>query len=357
MSGSDRLRQLAAYVSIALIVATLASAFAYAARRFRWPSRNAPSTPAKIVDAFEATAGKHLGFRRNHAKGVCVSGYFDSNGNGAVLSRARVLKSGRTRVTGRFSAAGGDPAEDDAATVVRSFALQFMLDDGQQWRTGMNSAPVFAVRTPQAVYEQLLAMRPDPRTGRPDQQKVRAFYASHPETTTLRDWLAGHPPSSEYYNASYFGINAFRFIDVNGKVRFVRWSVVPDSPYAPVTATRQHEHDPDFLARGLRKRLQSAPTTWHLMLTPAADSDPLDDSTQMWPAERERHRVDAGTIVIEHSEAQIDGACRDINFDPTILPDGIAPSDDPLIAARSATYAESFNRRTREEAAYAWRGR
>jgi catalase len=77
----------------------------------------------------------------------------------------------------------------------------------------------------------------------------------------------------------------------------------------------------------------------------------------MWPAERERHRVDAGTIVIEHSEAQIDGACRDINFDPTILPDGIAPSDDPLIAARSATYAESFNRRTREEAAYAWRGR
>jgi catalase len=42
--------------------------------------------------------------------------------------------------------------------------------------------------------------------------------------------------------------------------------------------------------------------------------------------------------------------CRDVNFDPTVLPDGIAPSDDPLLAARSAAYAVSYQRRTREEA-------
>jgi catalase len=54
--------------------------------------------------------------------------------------------------------------------------------------------------------------------------------------------------------------------------------------------------------------------------------------------------------VIERAESQIDGACRDVNFDPLILPYGIAPSDDPLLAARSAVYAVSFNRRTREEA-------
>jgi catalase len=32
------------------------------------------------------------------------------------------------------------------------------------------------------------------------------------------------------------------------------------------------------------------------------------------------------------------------------LPDGIKPSDDPLLAARSAAYAVSYQRRTREEA-------
>ncbi|HGS6999727.1 TPA: catalase, partial [Klebsiella pneumoniae] len=37
-------------------------------------------------------------------------------------------------------------------------------------------------------------------------------------------------------------------------------------------------------------------------------------------------------------------------YDPLILPDGIAGSDDPLLNARSAAYAKSFNLRTTEEA-------
>jgi catalase len=39
---------------------------------------------------------------------------------------------------------------------------------------------------------------------------------------------------------------------------------------------------------------------------------------------------------------------RDVNFDPLVLPTGIDPSDDPLLAARSSVYAKSHQRRTRE---------
>ena len=39
------------------------------------------------------------------------------------------------------------------------------------------------------------------------------------------------------------------------------------------------------------------------------------------------------------------GACRDINYDPLILPTGVDGSEDPLLAARSAVYSVSFNRR------------
>ncbi|CAB3794931.1 hypothetical protein LMG28690_03978 [Paraburkholderia caffeinilytica] len=56
-----------------------------------------------------------------------------------------------------------------------------------------------------------------------------------------------------------------------------------------------------------------------------------------------------GTLVIDRTTSQEDGDCRDINFDPTILPAGIRPSNDPLLAARSAAYALSYKRRTREE--------
>jgi hypothetical protein len=45
-----------------------------------------------------------------------------------------------------------------------------------------------------------------------------------------------------------------------------------------------------------------------------------------------------------------DGPCRDINFDPLVLPAGMVASDDPLLAARSAVYPESFRRRVTEEA-------
>ncbi|MEO6228000.1 MAG: catalase, partial [Thermomonas sp.] len=37
--------------------------------------------------------------------------------------------------------------------------------------------------------------------------------------------------------------------------------------------------------------------------------------------------------------------CRDINFDPLVLPTGVEGSGDPVLAARSAVYSVSFNRR------------
>src|ERR1700732_1662925 len=51
-------------------------------------------TPARLTDAFEHAAGVHPGFRRNHAKGVGVSGFFESNGNGARFSKGAVLRPG-----------------------------------------------------------------------------------------------------------------------------------------------------------------------------------------------------------------------------------------------------------------------
>jgi catalase len=120
----------------------------------------------------------------------------------------------------------------------------------------------------------------------------------------------------------------------------------PETPYEPAAAG--HATQPDFLSRDTIERLRNGPLRWHLVLTVAAPGDRTDDATLQWPVNREE--IDAGTLVIEHADAQGDGACRDVNFDPTILPEGIRPSDDLLLAARSAAYSVSFNRRTREEA-------
>ena len=64
---------------------------------------------------------------------------------------------------------------------------------------------------------------------------------------------------------------------------------------------------------------------------------------------RERERVDVGTLTINHVETEAPGNCRDINFDPLVLPACIEPSDDPILSARSATYSQSFTRREGEK--------
>src|ERR1700741_3076427 len=129
-------------------------------------------TPARFTDGFEHVNGVHPGFRRNHAKGVSVSGWFDSNGNGVRLSKALVFRPGRVPVIGRVSLGGGQPYAADTPAAVRGLGLQFSLPDGEVWRTAMIHLPVFPFSTPEAFYEQLFASQPDPSTGKPDPAKM-----------------------------------------------------------------------------------------------------------------------------------------------------------------------------------------
>ena len=64
-------------------------------------------SPDKLVNVLEKTGGVHPGYRRNHAKGLCVAGYFEGNGRATALSKADVFRTERSPVVGRFAIAGG----------------------------------------------------------------------------------------------------------------------------------------------------------------------------------------------------------------------------------------------------------
>src|SRR6478672_6068421 len=91
--------------AIGAILAGIALLFAYAGG---WLTPH-HLTPKAMINTFEDLNGSHPGFRRNHAKGVCVRGYFESNGRGAALSKASVFLPGRTPIIGRFALGGGQP--------------------------------------------------------------------------------------------------------------------------------------------------------------------------------------------------------------------------------------------------------
>jgi catalase len=149
-------------------------------------------TPARFVNGFEEVFGIHSGFRRNHAKGVCVRGFFDSNGQGTRLSKAVQFRTGRVPVVGRFSFGGGNPDVSDAPDLIRGMGLLFRLSDGEEWRTAMINRPVFLFNTPQAFYDNLIASQPDPNTHKPDPEKMAAFMASHPEFVQAAKIIQSH---------------------------------------------------------------------------------------------------------------------------------------------------------------------
>jgi catalase len=327
------------FAAVALLLLFVVVAFLYLGAWFS-PHK---LTPSRFVDQFERDGGVHSGFRRNHAKGVCVRGYFDSNGNGARLSKAQIFQAGRFPVIGRFSVGGTDPHSTDSMADVRGLGLQFTQPDGEEWRTAMINFPVFPFKDPQAFYDNLVASQPDPATHKPDPAKGAAFFASHPEFAAAIAIIKSHAPSSGFDNSAFHGLNAFRFTNASGADTYVRWTLVPVTPYeAPGAASP----DKNFLFDGIVAAIHQHPVQWHLIVTVAQPGDPTDNATIVWPDTREQ--VDVGTLTLDTVEAEADSPARDINFDPLVLPDGIAPSKDPLLSARSAIYSQGFTRRAGE---------
>jgi catalase len=334
---------LARLAVIGVVTLGVAGAFAYVGG---WLSPGR-LTPARLVGAFQEVNGAHPGFRRNHAKGVCVSGWFESTGAAAPVSKAGIFAPGRVQVIGRFALAGGMPMQADSPATVRSMALRFVPAGGEEWRTGMNNIPVFPVNSAQGFYDQLLASRPDPATGKPDPAAMPQFLARHPEAARALAIIKTRAVSSGFADATYNSLDAFRFVNAAGRSVAVRWATVPLQSVTAETPAQAADADKNYLFDELITQIHQHPLQWRLVVTLGQPGDRTDDATLPWPADRQQ--VDAGKVTIDAVSGEDGGSCTDINYDPLVLPAGIEPSDDPLLSARSAAYARSFRLRAGEK--------
>jgi len=330
--------------SLVLIAAVLgggAVAFAYTAGRLS-PQR---LTPEKMIEALTPVSGAPVGHRRNHAKGICFTGVFEANGNGGLLSRAKVFAPGRYPVLGRFNLATVDPNAVDAMVRVRGMGLRISAGDGEEWRSAMINPPFFAVSTPQAFHDlQRAASRKDPSA-------MKAFADANPEFAAFAAWARTAPWTGSYAEEQYHSLNSFIFTDGDGKEHTVRWSLLPSAQPIPVSQAELEKQGPDALEQEIRERVRAVgPQSWSMVVTVAEPGDPTADPSKAWP--QGRRTVPVGTLVVQRIEPERDGPCRDINFDPTVLPTGMRLSDDPFPAARSSVYRKSYDLRTAEAKDY-----
>ena len=276
----------------------------------------------------------HEGFRRAHAKGICVSGEFRSNGQLASYSKTALFETGSMSFIGRFSVAGNNPTAPDLKAPVRSLALSFAMSSTEQWRIAMNTPPVMAVKDPHTFYQQIQAIQAGPKA-------IQTFFAEHPESSDFLSWKAQYQPGGSFAAETYNSINAFYLVNSNGEKQAVRWTMQPT-----VSVSADNLEGVDALHQEITNRVAKENIIFDWVFTLANEKDDENNPAKAWPDSREK--ITAGQIVITGVTPQLQGECHGINYDPLVLPTGIEATRDPILRARSAAYAESYRRRAKE---------
>jgi catalase len=297
----------------------------------------------EVVGAIEGVFGVNKGERRNHIKGTCALGEFVGTKEAAAYSRSELFSGKPVPVVARFSVTGGNPKVPDTAKNVRGMALQFQLRSGAAHQMAMLNTPMFGAASPQTFLDLMRALQPDPATGKPDPEKMKAFKASHPDNLAQSEYLAANNPPASYANSAFWGIHTFKFVGKGDKTTLVRWRFVPQDGEKRLSDEELKTAGANFLEPALISRTQQGPVRWDMLVTIGQPGDPEDNPTLLWPAGRKEFK--AGTLTLSAAMPQKGGACEAINYDPLVMTDGIAPTDDPVLKFRSPAYAVSFGKR------------
>ncbi|TWO71822.1 catalase family peroxidase [Caenimonas sedimenti] len=308
----------------------------------------APVDPNSFLNQFEATFGKFEGYRRSGAKGVCAMGEFVGTAEARGLSTASAFSGAPVPVVVRFSVGGANPKAPDNAKSQRNLALQFNLPNGEVWQMGNISAPVFGASSPQQFLGRLASLQPDPATKMPDAAKVKAFADANPEVLLQGRHFASQPVPASFGTVNYWGVHAFGFTNASGSKQFGKWVFEPVGGLQGLTDDEAKAKGPAFLFDDLRQRVKDGKVAFNFNLELAQAGDQIDSATVPLPAGRTK--VNLGMLKVTSVAEDGGGPCLTITYNPMVLPKGVEPSADPMIAARAAPYAVGLGRRLTEGA-------
>jgi catalase len=296
-----------------------------------------------MIDAMEGLAGRHAGYRRAHARGVILEGL-----SCPVERRSR---SRRRRTSGmtvfRRSSGSRTPAVIRVRQTARRPSVVWRSSSSRLTAARRISAvnvPAFVASTPPKFLE-LVKRLTDAPAGPERQATVSAFVTAHPESMRAFKFVGEIAVPVSYGTTRYWATHSFVWIDETGRRRFVRYTWEPVEGEQVVSTSQGRGFSPTHHTEELLERLKGGAVSFTLRVQFALPGDPITDSTQLWPDDREQINVGTPEITgLAAHEQHWDAT----TFDPTRTGDGIEPSGDPVLLARGALYDESLRRRTQE---------
>jgi catalase len=297
----------------------------------------------EAVDTVNVVFGAHAGSRALHAKGILCKGTFTATPDAATLTRAAHMQGETCEATFRFSNGAGNPHHPDFAPDPRGLAVKIYAPGDHRTDVVCVTTPRFVTKTPDGFVELLKVQASGPAAA----VKLPAFFARHPEALkALPSAVPAMRPPASYASVPYHGIHAFRWLDVTGAARHVRYRLVPALPVKWLNPIAARRAGADYLQQELRGRLElGEQIRFSYEVQIAIPGDPVDDPSAAWP--RARRRVTVGEFTITGLETERETGGDVLVFDPTRVIDGIEASDDPVLRFRHDAYSESVARRMR----------
>jgi len=276
-------------------------------------------------------------------------GSFAPTGALAGRTRAAHLVSELSDVLFRFSNGAGDLDTPDNRPGIRGMAVHFLAEGRPVHDLVAANIPAFASRTPEGFVELAeIVGRIDPRASRIG-RLVRApltaarflrFAIAHPESRRALAAFGKLRPPASFATTRYNGVHAYVLVNDEGLRTPFRFRLEPAEREASLTKPEASGREPGFLVPELQARLATGPVRFALVVQLAEPGDPTGDPTKAWPDDR--RTVVAGHLEVT-SAAGHEGEA-DV-FDPTLVPDGVELSDDPVLRFRGPVYRLSARRR------------
>jgi catalase len=291
-----------------------------------------------------------------HARGFGVHGFFQVFEPMAEFTRAKFLQdpSAQTPVFVRFSTVVGSRGSADTVRDVRGFATKFYTEEGN-YDLVANNMPVFfiqdAIKFPDVVH----SIKPEPHNEIPQASAAHDtfwdFVVRNQETAHMIMWLMSDRAIPRSFRMMEgFGVNTFRFVNEQGKARFVKFHWKPKLGVHSLVwdeAQKLAGKDPDFHRRDLWEAINNGDYPEYelgVQMIEEADEFKFDfdilDATKIWPEEQVPVRL-IGKMTLNRNVDNFFAETEQAAFHAGHVVPGIDFSNDPLLQGRLFSYLDT----------------
>jgi catalase len=291
-----------------------------------------------------------------HARGSAAHGYFQLYESLEDLTQAKFLcdTSLKTPVFVRFSTVVGFRGSADTVRDVRGFATKFYTTEGVYDLVGNNMPPFFiqdGIKFPDLVH----SIKPQPHNQMPQASAAHDnfwdFISLTPESMHMIMWvLSDRALPRSYRMMEGFGVHTFRFVNTEGKGRFVKLHWRPKLGVHSLVWDETQKiagKDPDFNRKDLWEAIEEGDFPEYelgIQVLEEEDEHKFDfdllDATKLIPEEEVPVRI-VGKMVLNRNPDNFFAETEQVAFHPGHVVPGIDFTNDPLLQARLFSYLDT----------------